>query len=206
MENKKYKMSFTAGTLLHKESVTIAELYLELGDWKLTMEQAISSNILQTRTTSSAKRINAETVNRLKCLNDDELKLLLEGSHQEQVEIVWLAICRYYPFIRDFSVEVIRDKISTFSSKLSHEDFNIFFNSKMQWHEELEDIAETTRHKLRQVLFKMLSEAKFLNKDNTISLLMLSPRVVSLINRTSTEELLIYPVTDRQLQGYSNDQ
>ena len=192
-------MSFTAGTLLHKESVTIAELYLELGDWKLTMEQSISSNILQARTMSSAKRINAETVNRLKCLNDDELNLLLEGSHQEQVEIVWLAICRYYPFIRDFSVEVIRDKISTFAYELQHRDFDAFFYKNMQWHEELEDIAETTRNKLRQVLFKMLHEAKFLNKNNLIPLTMLSPRVVNLICRGYSEELLIYPITERNI-------
>lgn len=192
-------MSFTAGTLLHKESVTIAELFLELGDWKLTMEQSISSNILQARTMSSAKRINAETVNRLKCLNDDELNLLLEGSYEEQVEIVWLAICRYYPFIRDFSVEVIRDKISTFSYELQHEDFDAFFYKKIQWHEELENIAETTRNKLRQVLFKMLHEAKFLNKNSLIPLTMLSPKVVNLICRGSSEELLIYPISERNI-------
>jgi hypothetical protein len=204
MQNKKYKMSFTAGTLLHKESVTIAELYLELGDWKLTMEQAISSNILQARTTSSAKRISSETINRLKCLNDDELELLSMGDYQEQLEIVWLGICRYYPFIKDFAVEVIREKISTFSTKLNHEDFDVFFNIKLQWHEELEGIAETTRHKLRQVLFKMLVEANFLNKDYSILLSTLSPKVVNLIRQNSADELLIYPVTEINLKGYLN--
>ena len=197
-------MSFTAGTLLHKESVTITELYLELMDWKLTMEQAISSNILQARTTSSAKRISSETINRLKCLNDDELELLSMGDYQEQLEIVWLGICRYYPFIKDFAVEVIREKISTFSTKLNHEDFDVFFNSKLQWHEELEGIAETTRHKLRQVLFKMLVEANFINKDYSILLLTLSPRVVNLILKKSVDELLIYPVTESNLKGYLN--
>ena len=204
MQNKKYKMSFTAGTLLFKESVLISSLYLETRDWNLTKEQVIASNILQTRTTSSSKRISSETINRLKCLNDEELDLLSVGDYQEQLEIVWLAICRYYPFIRDFSVEVIREKISTFSTKLNHEDFDVFFNSKLQWHEELEDIAETTRHKLRQVLFKMLVEANFLNKDFSILISTLSPKVVNLISRNTADELLIYPVTESNLRGYLN--
>ena len=199
MKNKKYKMSFTAGTLLFKESVLISNLYLETRDWNLTKELVISSNLLQTRTTSSSKRISSETINRLKCLSDDELDLLSMGDYQEQLEIVWLGICRYYPFIKDFAIEVIRDKISTFAYELQHEDFDAFFYKNMQWHEELEDIAETTRNKLRQVLFKMLHEAKFLNKNNLIPLTMLSPRVVNLICRGSSEELLIYPITERNI-------
>ena len=66
----------------------------------------------------------------------------------------------------------------------------------------VEDIAETTRRKLRQVLFKMLNEAKFLNKDNTILLVILSPRIVNLICRNSSEDLLIYPITERNLVEY----
>ena len=71
-----------------------------------------------------------------------------------------------------------------------HEDFDVFFNSKLQWHEELEGIAETTRHKLRQVLFKMLVEANFINKDYSILLLTLSPRVVNLILKKSVGGLV----------------
>ena len=197
-------MSFTAGTLLFKESVLISNLYLETRDWNVTREQVISSNLLQTRTTSSSKRISSETINRLKCLSDDELDLLSMGDYQEQLEIVWLGICRYYPFIKDFAIEVIREKISTFSTKLNHEDFDVFFNSKLQWHEELEYIAENTRRKLRQVLFKMLVEANFLNKNSSISLSTISPKVVNLIIQNSVNELLIYPVTESNLRGYLN--
>lgn len=205
MKTEKYKMSFTAGTLLLKESVIISNLYLETKNWDLTKEQVISLNILQSRTTSSLKRISSETINRLKCLNDDELDLLSMGDYQEQLEIVWLSICRYYPFIKDFSIEVIREKISTYSTKLDHEDFDVFFNNKLQWHEELEGIAETTRHKLRQVLFKMLVEANFLSKDYSILLSTLSPKVVNLISQNSADELFIYPVTEGNLKGYLYD-
>ena len=200
----KYKMSFTAGTLLFRESVIISDLYLETKDWSATKEKVITTNLLQSRTTSSSKRISTEAIGRLKCLNDDELDLLSIGEYQEQLEMVWLSICRQYPFIKDFAIEVIREKISIFSTQLNHEDFDVFFNNKLKWHEELEDIAETTRHKLRQVLFKMLVEANFINKDYTILLSTISPRVLNLILKNSVDELLIYPVTESNLKGYLN--
>ena len=104
----KYKMSFTAGTLLFRESVIISDLYLETKDWSATKEKVITTNLLQSRTTSSSKRISTEAIGRLKCLNDDELDLLSIGEYQEQLEMVWLSICRQYPFIKDFAIEVIR--------------------------------------------------------------------------------------------------
>ena len=40
----KYKMSFTAGTLLFRESVIISDLYLETKDWSATKEKVITTN------------------------------------------------------------------------------------------------------------------------------------------------------------------
>ncbi|NCO20267.1 MAG: DUF1819 family protein, partial [Gammaproteobacteria bacterium] len=33
MSNDRYSMSFTTGSLFHRESVKLAALYLDLGDW-----------------------------------------------------------------------------------------------------------------------------------------------------------------------------
>ena len=50
----------------------------------------------------------------------------------------------------------------------------------------------------------MLVEANFLNKDYSILLSTLSPKVVNLIRQNSADELLIYPVTEINLKGYLN--
>ena len=34
MANEKYIMSFTAGALLYRESLTVAELYSDMDDWQ----------------------------------------------------------------------------------------------------------------------------------------------------------------------------
>ena len=80
MNTEKYSMSFTTAALLHQESVNLAELYLEQGDWNEVRNEVIARNLLQTRTTSSAKRICREICSRLKHLNKDELALLVANK------------------------------------------------------------------------------------------------------------------------------
>ena len=201
MNTEKYSMSFTTGALFHLESVKVAGRYLEKGDWNEVRDEVISRNILQARTANSAKRICREICSRLKRLNRDELELLVEGDHQEQAYLLWLAICRRYRFIYDFSAEVIRERFLTLRYDLGYEDFDAFFNSKMEWHEEMERISTTTRKKLRQVMFKMLHESELLNSGDSIVPAMLSSRLINVICGHSNQDLHLFPIMETTLQG-----
>lgn len=159
MNSQKYNMSFTAGALLQPESVTIAKLYLEVGDWDLVKEKVIAENLLQSRALSTLKRLSHEIIARLETLSIDELTLLTESEYQDQAYILWIAICRYYRFIADFATEVLRERFITFKPDLQHSDFDTFLNRKCDWHSELDSLSVSTRKKLRQVLFKMLRDA-----------------------------------------------
>jgi len=200
MSTVKYSMSFTTGALFHHESVNLTRLYLEKGDWNKVRDEVITRNLLQARTTNSAKRICSEICSRLKRLNTDELGFLVEGDHQEQVYLLWLAVCRRYRFIYDFSTEVIRERFLTLRYDLRYVDYDAFFNAKMEWHEELERITTTTRNKLRQVMFKMLREAELLNSDNSIIPAMLSPRLINVICSHSERDLRLFPIMETELQ------
>ena len=201
MNTEKYSMSFTTGALFHQESVNLAGWYLEKGDWTEVRDEVISRNLLQARTANSAKRICREICSRLKRLDKDELELLVEGDHQEQAYLLWLAICRRYRFIYDFSTEVIRERFLTLRYDLGYEDFDAFFNSKMEWHEEMERITTTTRKKLRQVMFKMLHESELLNSGNSIVPAMLSSRLINVICSHSSRDLHLFPAMETALQG-----
>lgn len=201
MNTEKYSMSFTTGGVFHRESVDVAGLYLEKGDWKEVREDVIARNLLQARTTASSKRRSREICFRLKHLNRDELELLIEGDHQEQAYLLWLAICRHYKFISEFSVEVVRERFFTLRYDLSYEDFDAFFNAKMEWHEELEKITDSTRNKLRQVLFRIMRESELLNSDNHIIPAMLSARLINVICNHSNQDLRLFPIMETALQG-----
>lgn len=196
----KYTMSFTAGGLYLRESVEIASLYLDFFDWELVKRKAVESNLIQARTLSSSARICREICFRLGRLNIDELKILIEGTTQEQHQILWLAICRHYRFIYEFAREVVREKYLSLNLDLSREDYDAFFNSKAEWHEELEQLTEKTRLKLRQVVFRMLREADLLTKTNKINPVMLTRRVVQTVQKDSPTDLLIYPISDVEIK------
>ena len=204
MNTERYSMSFTTGALFRQESVNLAGRYLEKYDWNEVRDEVVSRNLLQARTLNSRKRIYREISSRLKRLNRDELELLVEGDHQEQGYLLWLAICRRYLFLYDFSVEVIRERYLTLKYDLGCEDFDAFFNSKMEWHEEMERISTTTRFKLRQVMFKMLHECELLNSDNFIVPAMLSSRLINVICSHSNRDMYLFPILETTLPESAN--
>lgn len=195
-------MSFIGGALLKQESVILADLYLDNGDWSDVRKEATAKNLLQARTESSAKRICPEICTRLSCLNRDELELLVEGDPHEQVYLIWLAICRKYKLLYEFSVEILRERFITLNRVLSYEDFDAFFNAKSQWHDELEKITASTRYKVRQIVFKMLYEAELWSKNNTIIPATLSPRLINVISSHATQDLCLFPVMEAEIRGY----
>ena len=196
----RYSMSFTTGSLFHRESVKLAALYLDLGDWDSVRHKVITDNLLQTRTLNTLKRVCREIISRLKTLNLSELKFLLETSHQEQAYLLWLAVCRRYRFIADFAIEVLRERYITLKTDLNYEDFDSFFNQKSEWHSELDEVRPATRSKLRQVLFKILREADLLSANNIISAAMLSQQLIDLISHCSRREILYFPIFESDLK------
>lgn len=149
-------MSFTTGGLFQRESIRLAELYLNLEDWGAVRDKVITSNLLQARMANTSKRISREIISRLAMLSANELNLLVHGYPQEQAHLLWIAVCRRYRFIADFAIEVLRERYISLKNDLTYENFNSFFNRKSEWHLELEKITHATRNKLRQVLFKIL--------------------------------------------------
>lgn len=196
-------MSFTAGGLLYQESVKIAELYWDLGDWSTVRNQVLEKNILQSRTLNTAKRVYREISARLKLLSGEELKIAIEGSRQEQNHILWLAICKRYQFIYDFAVGVVREKFLQLNLELTLEDYDAFFNAKAEWHDELERLTNETRNKLRQIVFKMLREAELVSKDNIINPVILTPHVVKTICKDTQANLAVFPISDADIKVWA---
>lgn len=191
-----YSMSFTSGTLLYHESLTIAQLHVTLEDWETVRDKVVAENRLQMRTLNASRRICREVISRLKLLTQTELGILVKGSRPEQNYLLWLVVCKRYRFIYDFAVQVVREKFLRFDLELSPEEYDIFFNTQAEWHPEVERVALATRSKQRQVVFKMLREAEILSAQNHIIPTMLTPRLMEAIGRDDPAHLAIFPISD----------
>ncbi len=199
MKNK-YLLSFTTGGLFYQHSLLIAELYKALNDWDDVFNKIIDDNILQTRTQSTAKRVGKEIINRLKTLTPSELELLLESFPIEQKQILFISVCRRYKFIYEFAKDVIRERYLTLKYDLPIEEFDSFYNQKEQWHEELEKISDSSKYKLRTVLYKILIEAEIIDKNKIIMPTMISKQLISLIAKKDLDDLLIFPISDLDIR------
>lgn len=196
-----YRLSFSTGGLNLQESLEIARMYQELGDWKEVAKQAAGTNLLQSRTLATSTRSVREIVFRLQNLSEEEFEILLDGSSEEQKYLLWVAICRTYPFIAEFASEVLRESYLALKGELTYEDFDYFFNKKAGQLSELEELSESTRAKLRQVLFRMMREANILTNSNIIIPAMFTPALVHALTEKSESEMHFFPVYDQDIKG-----
>ncbi len=193
LQNIKYNMSYTACDLVSSETIKVAQLFLEERDWKQVSKIAFERNLLQYRTENALKRTLSEIISRLKILPPEAIDILVNGTPFEQNQILWFALCLRYQFIYDFAIEVIIEKYNLMQPKITQLDYDAFFNSKLSWHDELDKLTDSTKYKLRQVLFKMLREAEVIDANNCILTAFVSPRVVEIINKYDSKYLSIFP-------------
>lgn len=168
MTTESYNMGFTSSALLVRESQIIVERYFVLQDWKKVLKNVVDENLLRSRTVGTCKRLSWGIVNRVKELDVHELKKVLVGRDDEVRQVLWLAICRRYQFISDFAREVLHEHFLQFKPKITADDYQVFFNRKAAWHEELEQLSRTSAAKIKQVLFRMMREAGLLDGENRI--------------------------------------
>jgi len=197
---KSYPISFTVGGLFYREATKAAELRQGLPNWDAVRELLVSNNLLQARTPSSLRRVVRELVQRLQGLTEAEIQLLVHGLRPEQNQVLWLAVCKQYPFIRQFAVEVVREKYLRLDLEVTYRDFDTFYNGKAEWNETLQNAKASTRKKLRQVLFRMLLEAELISGTNLILPMVLTPKVAKAIAMDDPAYFPCFPMTDADIK------
>lgn len=189
-----YKMSFGLGGLFVNESLIVARLHVEGEPWEQTIRRALDEGATSLPKIASNRRTLREISNRLRQLNAEERRFMLhEADRTDQQALLWLAACRAYRFVGEFAVEVIRERYLSYQFDLPLETFDILFDAKAEWNDELAKLSVSTRKKLRQVLFRIMREAEILSGDDRIQTAILSPRLKVLLEQNTPGELAYFP-------------
>ena len=163
-----YNLTFTAGALLMNETCAVAEVYLERGpNWTTTKDRTFKENLMEKEKLSTNKRFFSLVKQRIEALNESELELLVYGSNSVKRLILLLAICKAHTFIFDFIFINVRECFFNMHEKVTHANFNEFFNEKKYIHPELESITDLTVSKVRQVVFRILEQAELIESIDT---------------------------------------
>lgn len=169
----KYRFSFTAVGLAPVAMQEVAALYRDCGSGEATYARIVKENALKCRTVSALRRIAAELVLRIGRLSPEERARFVENRLNERNVFAWLAVCRAYDLVGDFASEALHEAYVTGQKTYATSDYEKFVNGKLALHPELDELSEQTYAKVRQVVFRMMREAGFLDKkDNIIPLVM----------------------------------
>lgn len=159
MKNSKvrYKTGFSSGALLFKDSDAIIS---NISDFDLFIkgEESIDLTIVPVNSETSKKRYAIEVEKRIKNLFTEIIDLYSISNESDKKLILFYAICKQYPLITDFMLEVVVNKYLNLDTDLTINDFQNFLYIKADNHPELEEITEYTKYKLSQVMLKMLKE------------------------------------------------
>ena len=199
----KYSVTFARRGLLYQESLQLAKLYVELQDWSKVRQQALASNLLQTRTISTSKKLCSEVTSRLRTLTEEQFHLLTTAAIDEQRYLLWLAVCKCYKLLFDFAQEVLHEKYLRLDLHLSYNDYDQFFNLKADWHEELSRHSMETHKRVRQTVFQLMREAQLINNHNEILPVLVSAKFVRIICNDSKNNLSIFPLSDQDVRAFA---
>jgi hypothetical protein len=196
MAEARYRLSFTTGGVLVRESAVAAPLYQQLGEWASVRAAIDSENLLQARTVSSGRRLAREVVQRLAELTDDQIGLLTDGTIVERGYLMWVAACRRYCLLGEFAEEVVRERFLLLAPAVGHADFDSFIRSKAMWHEELAELKESTYRKLRSNVFLMLREVGVLDDVGNITPAVLTDRLTVALGERSPSDVRFLPTNE----------
>lgn len=191
----KYSFSFTTASLMINGMVQIAESKRNNSDFNYI-------EIFGNGKSATGKKYYAELNKRLKNLTSDEIDLLINGDLPTQKQICFLAVCKTYGFISDFTIEVLRNKLLVFDYEITDGDYLSFFRGKMQEHEELEKLTEQTQQKIKGVIFKIYEQSGIIDhvKTKIIQPQFVDSKVLETIRKDNPNWLKIFLISDTDIK------
>ncbi len=151
----------------------------------------------------TGKHRSSEIKKRLSQLTDKELALFITGDLITQKQIAFLSICKSHTFIRDFTIEVLREKFLVFDYQITEGDYISFYRRKSEFHPEMDKLTETTQNKIKQVTFKMLEQAGIIDniKNRMIQPQLLDAAVIKAVASDNKNWLKVFFMSDIDIQN-----
>jgi hypothetical protein len=195
----KYDFSFTASSLRLSKLRLVAE-------HQINGEVTDYINDLGGGKSSTGKRMLAEFNKRLNFLSETEKNLLIKADLTTQKQLAFLSVCKTHAFIRDFVVDVLREKVLVFDYEITEGEYITFFRRKSDVHPEMDDLTDITQNKVRQVTFKILEQAGMIDniKTKNIQPQLLDSQLIKAIISDDSQWLKVFLMSDLDIENYKN--
>ena len=191
----KYEFSLTGSSLRVNEMILFATKYINEGLLEFKSDKGTTN-----------KRMVSEFKKRIDNLTVNQQELLLNSNFSNQKQLAFLSACKTYSLLRDFVIEVVREKYLIMDYNLTETDYISFIRRKEINHDELANLTDQTQAKVKQVIFKILEQAGIINnvRDKEIQLQLLGESTKKSIIEDNPEWLKIFLLSDMDIQNELN--
>lgn len=191
LKTNTYRFSFTASSLRLNDMILVAQATLEGRAMDYTNELGNGKE-------ATGKRMLMEYQKRLSKLTTNQLQVLAHSDYNNQRHMAFLSVCKTYGFIRDFVVEILRDKLLVFDYQIAEGEYISFFRRKLDLHPEMESLTENSQNKIRQVVFTILAQSGIIDsvKNKTIQPQILDTQIINTIVEDDAQWLKVFFMSD----------
>ena len=194
IETEKYSFSFTTSSLRLNEMILVAIAIAEKRDIDYINELGGGNS-------KTGRKMLSEFEKRISNLASQQTDILVNGDFLSQKQIAFLSICKTYLFIRDFVVEVLREKILVFDYQITEGDYISFYRRKLDLHPEMDILTDITQKKIKQVTFKILEQAGIIDsiKSKVIQPQIIDRKVTAAIVSDNPNWLKVLFISDMDI-------
>lgn len=178
-QNREYSAKLTGESFLLYEFKIVAKLKKEGFSDKDIRKKILEENLFQYKFTSSISRRLTPLIQRVNIIDNTLIDMLIEDQFGNGAVINLYAIMKNDRLFFEFMNEVVRERIETNNLYLEKKDINVFITDKKEQSEVVSKWTDQTIAKIKQVIFKILSEAGILEDSKTgkLSRLLIEPEL-----------------------------
>ena len=160
-----YSAKLTGEPFLYNETKIIGE-YLLIGEEEQELKKRnIEENLIKLKKIGSVKRTNAPIFRRLNVMDKEMLKEFIYSDITTSKCILLYAIMKTDRLVRDFVIEVYKDKLYMRKDYIEKFDIDNWYEEKCILSSALKEKSEATSAKLKQVIMKIMQDSGLVIKE-----------------------------------------
>ena len=164
---KDYSAKLTAEPFLYNETKTIAKFLLDGEEEEKLRKRNIEENLIKYKSPKSIVRVNSPIFRRLDAMDKEMLEDFVYSDIENSKHILLYAIMKTDKLVRDFIMEVYKDKLMMRKEYIEKFDIDNWYEEKCILSNTLKERSETTSAKLKQVIMKIMQDSGLVIKEKT---------------------------------------
>ena len=160
-----YSAKLTAEPFLYTETKIIAEYILNGEDVNELRKRNIEENLIHYKKQKSIQRVNSPIFRRLAVLDEELLREFIYSDIDTSKYILLYAIMKTDKLVRDFIIEVYKDKLLMRKEYIEKIDIDNWYDDKCTISKTLRVRSESTTNKLKQVIMKIMQDSGLVKKE-----------------------------------------